>query len=135
MRSQRNLIFSRSSGCPLAVVYVLFRCGAGLLFLFGAVERAVGAVLHFDHILPGKNGRAKGDRRQNGKHLEEDVWRCYDCAYCVTQKDMLEECVFWFCDECGRFMNVQPGFTDKTGAWKCISCGFVNDVSKENVID
>lgn len=68
-------------------------------------------------------------------YLKEDVWRCYDCAYCVTQKDMLEECVFWFCDECGRFMNVQPGFTDKTGAWKCISCGFVNDVSKENVID
>ena len=69
MRSQRNLIFSRSSGCPLAVVYVLFRCGAGLLFLFGAVERAVGAVLHCNHVLPGKGGRAKGDRRQNGKHL------------------------------------------------------------------
>ena len=68
-------------------------------------------------------------------YLEENVWRCHACAYCVTQSDMLREYVFWFCDECGRFMNVQPGFSDKTGAWKCISCGFVNDVSKENVID
>lgn len=66
-------------------------------------------------------------------YLADDVWRCYDCAYCITQKDMLDGVIFWFCDECGRFMNVQPNFTDKTGAWKCIACGFVNDVSEENV--
>lgn len=67
--------------------------------------------------------------------LEDDVWRCEDCAYCISQKDMLDGAVFWFCDECGRFMNVQPGFTDRTGAWKCVSCGYVNDVSDENTID
>lgn len=65
MRSQRNLIFSRSSSCSLSVC-VLFRCGTGLLFLFGAVERAVGAILHCNHVLPGKGGGAKGDRRQKG---------------------------------------------------------------------
>ena len=68
-------------------------------------------------------------------YLADDVWRCYDCAYCITQKDMLDGVIFWFCDECGRFLNVQPGFTDKTGAWKCVGCGFANDVSEDNVID
>lgn len=68
-------------------------------------------------------------------YLAADVWCCYDCAYCITQKDILDGAIFWFCDECGRFMNVQPGFTDKTGAWKCVSCGFVNDVSEDNIID
>lgn len=68
-------------------------------------------------------------------YLVDGVWRCYDCAYCIMQKDMLDGVIFWFCDECGRFMNVQPGFTDKTGVWKCVGCGFVNDVSADNIMD
>ena len=68
-------------------------------------------------------------------YLANDVWRCYNCAYCITQKDMLDNAAFWFCDDCKRFMNIQPGFTNKTGAWKCISCGWVNDVSEDNIID
>lgn len=68
--------------------------------------------------------------------LENEVWLCQDCAFCITQKDMIQgDATFWFCDECGRFINVQPGFTEKTGAWKCIACGWVNDVSEENIID
>ena len=67
--------------------------------------------------------------------LEDGRWRCQLCAYCITQKSMLEGAVFWFCDECGRFLNVQPDFTTNTGAWKCVSCGYVNDVSEENIID
>ena len=30
-------------------------------------------------------------------------------------------------------MNVQPDFTTATGTWQCVSCGFINDVSKNNV--
>lgn len=67
--------------------------------------------------------------------LEDAVWRCQDCAYCISQKSMLDGAVFWFCDECGRFLNVQPDFTEKNGAWKCIACGCPNDVSEENIID
>lgn len=67
--------------------------------------------------------------------LEDDRWCCQNCAYCITQKSMLEGAVFWFCDECGRFLNVQPSFATTTGVWKCVACGFANDVSKDNIID
>lgn len=65
--------------------------------------------------------------------LEKNVWRCQDCSYCISQQDMLHGYTFWFCDECERFLNVQPGFTEKTGKWRCISCGFLNDVSPQNL--
>ena len=32
-------------------------------------------------------------------------------------------------------MNVQPDFTTSTGTWKCLSCGFMNDVSENNIDD
>lgn len=66
-------------------------------------------------------------------HLNAGVWRCRNCAYCITQKNMLDDAIFWFCDKCGKFMNVQPDFTTVTGTWKCVSCGFINDVSENNV--
>ena len=65
--------------------------------------------------------------------LEEGAWQCRRCSYCISQKAMLDGAVFWFCDECGRFMNVQPGFTTATGAWKCVACGWANDVSEDNM--
>lgn len=40
-----------------------------------------------------------------------------------------------FAMHCGRFLNVQPGFLTLSGAWKCVACGFANDVSKDNIID
>lgn len=69
----------------------------------------------------------------NTMYLKAGVWRCHNCAYCITQKSMLDDAIFWFCDECGKFMNVQPDFTTATGTWQCVSCGFINDVSKNNV--
>mgnify|MGYP000001752652 FL=1 len=67
--------------------------------------------------------------------LKAGVWRCKRCAYCITQKSMLDGAIFWFCDECGKFMNVQPDFTTSAGTWKCLSCGFMNDVSENNIDD
>lgn len=69
-------------------------------------------------------------------NLQNKAWLCQNCAFCITQKDMIQDnVVFWFCDKCNRFMNVQPGFTDKNGTWKCAACGWVNDVSDENIIE
>ncbi len=65
--------------------------------------------------------------------LEEESWQCRDCSYCISQKAMLDGAVFWFCDECGRFLNVQQDFTTATGAWKCVACGWANDVSEDNM--
>jgi hypothetical protein len=41
----------------------------------------------------------------------------------------------WYCDQCGDFMNSQTGFTVKSGTWKCEMCGFINDVTSDNIID
>jgi hypothetical protein len=40
----------------------------------------------------------------------------------------------WFCDNCGEFMNDQPGFNTVTGTWVCTNCGEENDVSEENIL-
>ena len=39
----------------------------------------------------------------------------------------------WFCDNCGEFMNDQPGFNTVSGTWVCQNCGEVNDVSEDNI--
>ena len=67
--------------------------------------------------------------------LVDNVWVCQKCSYCIAQSDMLSGEIFWFCDHCGRFLNVQHGFLSLSGAWKCVACGFANDVSKDNIID
>lgn len=59
-------------------------------------------------------------------------WRCPDCGFSITQLKKMTT-VFWFCDCCETFLNVQPGFTTKKKIWKCTECGFENDVSPENV--
>ena len=40
----------------------------------------------------------------------------------------------WYCDECDTYMNSQPGFTTSSGEWTCTECGYVNDVSEDNII-
>lgn len=67
--------------------------------------------------------------------LVDNAWVCQKCSYCITQSDMLSGEMFWFCDNCGRFLNVQPGFTTKTNAWKCVACNYLNDVSENNIED
>ena len=39
----------------------------------------------------------------------------------------------WYCDGCGCEMNSQEGFTTVTATWTCTECGYLNDVSNENV--
>ena len=42
--------------------------------------------------------------------------------------------VDWYCDECGVYMNNQPGFSVSSGEWTCTECGAVNDVTEDNII-
>ena len=39
----------------------------------------------------------------------------------------------WYCDKCGTFMNSQSGFSVTNGTWVCTECGFVNDVTEDNI--
>jgi hypothetical protein len=55
-----------------------------------------------------------------------------------NRTDMLElfldkESVFWFCDNCDTFLNMQQGFTTRNQHWKCTECGFDNDVRKYDI--
>lgn len=39
----------------------------------------------------------------------------------------------WHCDDCGKIMNYQYGFSTDTGEWTCSECGCHNDVSPNNI--
>ena len=67
--------------------------------------------------------------------LIDGVWQCQNCAYCISQVDMLNGATFWFCDGCSALLNVQPGFTTKSGKWLCVRCNWANDVTEDNIID
>jgi len=42
--------------------------------------------------------------------------------------------VEWICDGCGRNLNSQRGFSTKSGRWVCKKCGYVNNVTDDNII-
>ncbi len=67
--------------------------------------------------------------------LIDGVWQCHNCSYCISQADMLDGATFWFCDGCGEFLNVQPGFTLESGKWVCTRCHWMNNVTEENILD
>ena len=60
-------------------------------------------------------------------------WHCPDCGHQISalKKPFT---VFWFCDDCEAFLNVQPGFNTKEKQWTCMECGCVCDVSRGNII-
>ena len=64
---------------------------------------------------------------------ERRIWRCADCGYHISDWEM-KGGVFWFCDVCDAFLNVQKGFTTKDGTWKCTECGHISGVTEEDII-
>ena len=61
------------------------------------------------------------------------IWKCPDCGYKISNHEK-NSTVFWFCDECETYLNIQRDFTVKNGKWKCTECGSLNDVTKGNII-
>lgn len=41
----------------------------------------------------------------------------------------------WYCDNCGVQMNTQPGFKTIFGVWRCSECGYLNNVTSDNLRD
>ena len=37
----------------------------------------------------------------------------------------------WMCDNCGAYLNAQPGFDDHLPVWQCRTCGALNHISSE----
>ena len=53
-----------------------------------------------------------------------------------TQKDIqvyMNIGIDWYCDSCGDHMNEQEGFNTHSGSWICKKCGYINDVTKDNL--
>ena len=44
-----------------------------------------------------------------------------------------EKEIVWICDQCEAMLNVQPGFREDCGEWKCTECGFVNRIDASEV--
>lgn len=61
------------------------------------------------------------------------AWCCVGCAYELLEKDFLDDFVFWFCDGCGTYLNVQDKFDRKGTTWCCSKCGFENDITFNNI--
>ena len=40
----------------------------------------------------------------------------------------------WYCDNCDAHLNNQIGFSAHLGSWRCAECGYVNDVSENNIL-
>ena len=59
-------------------------------------------------------------------------WVCPDCGYSIKRTHLIFE-VFWFCDQCETFLNIQPGFTTRNKTWECTECGNKNDVTRNNI--
>lgn len=64
---------------------------------------------------------------------EEKNWSCEECSFVLPEEDFLNGYVFWFCDQCDEFLNVQNGFDPECKVWKCTVCGHANDITDENL--
>ena len=64
---------------------------------------------------------------------ETASWVCSNCGYSLFIDVFENDYVFWFCDECGAYLNVQLDF-DKTAArHTCCICGHENDTTPQNI--
>ena len=72
-----------------------------------------------------KTGKMKFDKNFS-------KWKC-NCGYHVTEKEFLDDGVFWFCDECESFLNNQEGFDSHSSKHICRNCGYENDTTLDNI--
>ena len=64
---------------------------------------------------------------------KKSLWTCEDCGYHFSEQYFLNDCVFWFCDECEAYLNNQEGFNKKSAKHICRNCGYENDTTFNNI--
>lgn len=73
---------------------------------------------------------------KNGKmtfNKKKSVWICEDCGYYFSEEYFLNDCVFWFCDECETYLNNQEGFNSHSSKHICRNCGYENDTTFDKI--
>lgn len=61
------------------------------------------------------------------------MWQCEKCSYQLSADEFEDDYVFWFCDECGTYLNVQEGFNRNASKHICTKCGYENDTTLNNI--
>ena len=73
-----------------------------------------------------KNGRMTFNKKKS-------QWTCEECGYHFSEEYFLDDCVFWFCDECETYLNNQEGFNTHGSKHICQNCGYENDTTLANI--
>ena len=42
--------------------------------------------------------------------------------------------IVWYCDSCDAELSRQSGFNTDSGTWTCEKCGYLNDVTEDNIL-
>lgn len=61
------------------------------------------------------------------------MWTCENCDYELSVDEFEDDYVFWFCDECGAYLNDQDGFDRNASKHICQNCGYENDTTLDNI--
>ncbi|MCR5654403.1 MAG: serine/threonine protein kinase [Lachnospiraceae bacterium] len=64
---------------------------------------------------------------QKGYHNDFPYWVCKGCGEMLINPEV-EGNIAWICDGCGEMLNIQPGFSEDCGIWKCKKCGYANEI-------
>lgn len=71
---------------------------------------------------------------QKGYSNDLDYWICKGCGEMLYNPEIeSEDGVIWVCDGCQTLLNIQPGFHNTCGNWKCTECGFDNKIDKSEI--
>lgn len=74
-------------------------------------------------------------RKKMTYNRKNRLWECKDCGRQICVDVTKNDDVLWLCDNCGAFLNVQEGFTTKTGIWTCKHCKAENNVGENAICD
>ena len=72
----------------------------------------------------------------NGKmtiNKKSTLWTCEKCGYKLSADEFKDDYVFWFCDECGAYLNIQAGFDRTATQHICVECGYENDINSDKL--
>ncbi len=54
------------------------------------------------------------------------MWR--DADLLINPDVDTDSNIAWICDHCGAMLNIQEGFSEQCGEWKCTICGTVEKI-------
>lgn len=66
---------------------------------------------------------------QKGYDTEAPYCICKNCGEMLINPNFeTDSDIIWRCDGCETLLNIQKGFTEDCGEWKCTECGHVNKI-------